>query len=202
MPYQWTTREDGRVIVNGLLLWPNKVYARAIDRNVIGPWRSLAEEAGAVYGEPAAKVLAFIAAESLGNEKAHSYAGAYGLMQLMPQFFFPKGTDETYWTDPRNNVYAGTKHLADLRKQGLDIVKSASAYNVGHVVPDARQDWGYYAQPGYITRVVSGLNYIYERLDGAPGEGPELLPIVFGTAGVGAIGWYLYRYGVPKLPKI
>ena len=55
---------------------------------------------------------ALIFTESSYNERARSYAGAKGLMQLMPLMVRHLGVDDPY--DPAQNVDAGTRLLRSL----------------------------------------------------------------------------------------
>ncbi|HBL77474.1 MAG: lytic transglycosylase F [Bacteroidetes bacterium GWF2_42_66] len=91
-------------------------------------------------------IAAIIYKESQFNPEAQSWAGAYGLMQLMPE------TAETYNVgdiqDPRMNIRAGIKNLKWLDEQFISDVPDSTerikfvlaAYNVGlgHVI-DARR---------------------------------------------------------------
>lgn len=76
-------------------------------------------------------VRAVIGAESQGNPGAVSKKGAVGLMQLMPSLSAFLKIDPR---DPRQNVYGGTAHLADMLKLfGGDVTKAVAAYNAGEV---------------------------------------------------------------------
>jgi soluble lytic murein transglycosylase-like protein len=77
-----------------------------------------------------ALVRAVIHAESAFNPEAISRAGAQGLMQLMPTTAGDYGVTDAF--DVRQNIDAGTRHLADLlaRYRG-DTELAAAAYNAG-----------------------------------------------------------------------
>lgn len=70
-----------------------------------------------------------IGQESGGNPNAKSWAGAHGVMQLMP------GTAERYGVkntqDPDENMRGGTDYLRDLMTEFKDPQKAVAAYNAG-----------------------------------------------------------------------
>jgi len=84
-----------------------------------------------------ALVFALIRAESSFSNYIKSYAGAVGLMQLMPNtakaIVREKGAfDPLRLTDPEFNIKLGTKHFRDLLKvYDNDVVYAVAAYNAG-----------------------------------------------------------------------
>lgn len=72
--------------------------------------KALANEAGATYGVSPALVLAVIDVESSFNTEAVSAAQGQGLMQLIPSVQAQYSVSDPF--DARQNVMAGTKHLA------------------------------------------------------------------------------------------
>ena len=101
--------------------------------------RELASRYGQASGLDPALVLAVIQAESKGQPRAVSRAGARGLMQLMPAtakalaeeegIDYP-GPDALF--DPELNVRLGTLYLARLRRQFRDDpYLYVAAYNAG-----------------------------------------------------------------------
>lgn len=84
-----------------------------------------------------ALVFALIRAESSFSNYIKSYAGAVGLMQLMPDTAKAtareKGAfDPQRLTDPELNIKLGTKHFRDLLKTyDNDVVYAIAAYNAG-----------------------------------------------------------------------
>lgn len=85
-------------------------------------------------------VLAIIKQESAFNPKAKSPAGAYGLMQLMPntakQFFKQleqeKSFDEAFLYEPDTNIMLGKLYLQKLKQDYNDnLIYIASNYNAG-----------------------------------------------------------------------
>lgn len=78
---------------------------------------------------PAGLVRAMVAAESGGNPRALSSAGAIGLMQLMPATAAALGVDP--W-QPRQNLRGGVTYIGELmRAYGGDIRLALIAYNAG-----------------------------------------------------------------------
>ena len=107
--------------------------ASPIDR-----WQPFVTEASRRFGIPEAWIGAVMAAESggqtmLDGRPITSYAGAMGLMQLMPETWaelrdrYGLGTDPY---DPHDNILAGTAYLRELyaRYGYLDLF---AAYNAG-----------------------------------------------------------------------
>lgn len=81
-------------------------------------------------GLPEGTVNAFLTAESNGNPRATSPAGAQGLMQLMPDTAKARGVTDPY--DPYQSIKGGAAELGDLwKKYSGDIPKVAAAYNWG-----------------------------------------------------------------------
>jgi len=81
------------------------------------------------HAVPAGLVRAMVAAESGGNPRAVSPAGAIGLMQLMPATAAALGVDP--W-QPRENLRGGVTYIADLmRAYDGDIRLALIAYNAG-----------------------------------------------------------------------
>lgn len=78
---------------------------------------------------PAGLVRAMVAAESGGNRRAVSPAGAIGLMQLMPATAAALGVDPWH---PRQNLRGGVSYLAELmRAYDGDVRLALIAYNAG-----------------------------------------------------------------------
>jgi len=78
---------------------------------------------------PPALVRAMVAAESGGNARAQSSAGAIGLMQLMPATAAALGVDP--W-QPRENLRGGITYLGGLlREYGENTRLALIAYNAG-----------------------------------------------------------------------
>jgi len=108
----------------------------------------LATKASRRYGVEVGLIKAVIKAESNGNPRAVSHAGAQGLMQLMPAT--ARGLGVTNSFDPEQNVMAGTRFLRELldRYHG-NVDKALAAYNWGpgnvdrkpHLLPRETRDY-------------------------------------------------------------
>lgn len=85
-------------------------------------------------------LVAQINQESQFNPKARSKPGAIGLMQLLPRTAKELGFNKQQLYVPEDNIKAGTKHLAWLRKEweksvadSVDLIKfTLGSYNVGY----------------------------------------------------------------------
>jgi soluble lytic murein transglycosylase-like protein len=91
---------------------------------------ALADHYAAANGLDPALVRAVIQAESNWKVDEVSPKGAKGLMQLMPEDCVAYNVSDPF--DPRQNLAAGTKQLADkLREQGGNLELALAAYNAG-----------------------------------------------------------------------
>ncbi len=94
------------------------------------PYRDVVVEACTLYRMDEALIRAVMEVESDYDRYAVSYAGARGLMQLMPQTAQHLGV-KNIW-DPRQNVHGGTVYLKGLLKRFSGNVELAlAAYNAG-----------------------------------------------------------------------
>ncbi|MDM5283181.1 lytic transglycosylase domain-containing protein [Peribacillus frigoritolerans] len=87
-------------------------------------------QAASLYNLPEKLIKSVIKQESNFNPEATSYAGATGLMQLMPATAKSLGVDDA--TDPKQNIMGGSKYLSQMmaRYDG-DIQVALAAYNAG-----------------------------------------------------------------------
>ncbi len=111
-------------------------------------------EAASLYQIPVELVRAVIKVESDYSPGAVSYAGARGLMQLMPDT--ATSLDVRDIDDPRENIFGGVRFLRILANAfGGDLVLTVAGYNAGQ---DAVMRYGGvppYAQTrDYVTKVL------------------------------------------------
>lgn len=94
------------------------------------PYMGLIQSASEKYGLPANLIMGVIKAESDFNPSSVSYAGAMGLMQLMPANCVEDGVTDPF--DPAQNINAGSKEIAEfLVKYDGDLKLALAAYNTG-----------------------------------------------------------------------
>jgi soluble lytic murein transglycosylase-like protein len=99
-----------------------------------------------------------VKAESGGNARAVSHAGAQGLMQLMPRTATDLGVHDSF--QPEQNVRGGTAYLdALLTRYSNNLALALAAYNAGpeavdryHGIPP------YYETRVYVARVIHEFN--------------------------------------------
>jgi membrane-bound lytic murein transglycosylase F len=90
-------------------------YSSISGEGAISPYDSLIENAADELGWDWLLLAAQVFRESKFNENAESWAGAIGLMQVMPRTGREYGVRDLY--DPEKNIYAGMKHLEWLQNQ-------------------------------------------------------------------------------------
>ena len=87
-------------------------------------------EAATLYNLPEKLIKSVIKQESNFNPSATSYAGASGLMQLMPATARSLGVENI--TDPKQNIMGGSKYLSQmLSRYNGDVQMALAAYNAG-----------------------------------------------------------------------
>jgi soluble lytic murein transglycosylase-like protein len=87
-------------------------------------------QAASLYNLPEKLIKSVIKQESNFNPEATSYAGATGLMQLMPATAKSLGVDDA--TDPEQNIMGGSKYLSQMMERyNGDIQVALAAYNAG-----------------------------------------------------------------------
>lgn len=95
-------------------------------RDTYGP---LIDRAASLTEVDSTLIQSVIRAESSGDHKAISPAGAKGLMQLIDSTAAQYGVKEVF--DPGANILAGSRYLADLLKRFGDLPLALAAYNAG-----------------------------------------------------------------------
>lgn len=94
------------------------------------PYMDYIYEASQTYGMPVNLILGIIKAESDFNNDCVSYAGAKGLMQLMPETAAEVGVTDVF--DPRQNILGGVEYVTKLiNRYNGDVKLALAAYNTG-----------------------------------------------------------------------
>lgn len=81
------------------------------------------------YGIDERLIRSIIKQESNFDPNVKSWAGAMGLMQLMPENVKEEGVNNPY--DIKENIYAGTRHFKKYLNQFKTLEMALSAYNAG-----------------------------------------------------------------------
>nr|WP_264817687.1 lytic transglycosylase domain-containing protein [Acidomonas methanolica] len=100
----------------------------------VDPYAAHITEASQRFGIPEHWIRAVVRAESAGDVRSVSSAGAIGLMQVMPDTWaglrvrYRLGRDP--W-QPRDNILAGTAYMRELWDRYGNVVAMLAAYNAG-----------------------------------------------------------------------
>ena len=120
--------------------------------------REMLAAAGAAHNLEEDLLASVVKAESNGNTRAVSRAGAQGLMQLMPRTAAQLGVHDSF--QPDENVRGGAAYLdALLTRYGNNLALALAAYNAG---PEAVDKYHgippYYETRLYVARVIHEFN--------------------------------------------
>ncbi len=123
--------------------------------------KELVDNAARRYGLPASFLHAIARAESGYTQNAVSKKGALGIMQLMPDTARVLGADPK---DPKQNVDAGARYIADLLRKYLaddhQVRKAVAAYNAGPGAVDRYDGIPPYRETRqYVEKVVKQYNW-------------------------------------------
>ena len=115
-------------------------------------------DAGEQHNVDADLLASIVKAESNGNARAVSHAGARGLMQLMPGTAADLGVDDSF--APDQNVRGGSAYLDQLlRRYNDNIAKALAAYNAGPAAVDKYHGIPPYRETrAYVARVIHEFN--------------------------------------------
>jgi len=124
--------------------------------------------AGAQHNIDADLLASVVRAESNGNARAVSRAGAEGLMQLMPATASQLGVRDSF--APEQNIGGGTAYLdALLTRYHDDIALAVAAYNAGPAAVDRYHGIPPYAETrAYVARVIREFNRRKRATQGSP----------------------------------
>lgn len=115
-------------------------------------------EAGEQHNVDADLLASIVKAESDGNARAVSHAGARGLMQLMPKTAAEQGVADSF--EPGQNVRGGSAYIDELLRRYHDnIALALAAYNAGPAAVDRYHGIPpYHETRAYVARVIHEFN--------------------------------------------
>ncbi|MFT8870887.1 MAG: lytic transglycosylase domain-containing protein [Sporolactobacillus sp.] len=123
----------------------------------VSAYDTIINQMASKYSVPASLIQSVISAESGGDSRAVSRAGAQGLMQLMPATARALGVTDVF--DPTQNIEGGTKYLRELLDTFNGNTRLAvAAYNAGA---------GSVKEYGGVPPYAETQNYVVKVLDGA-----------------------------------
>ncbi|WP_425117338.1 lytic transglycosylase domain-containing protein [Agrobacterium pusense] len=102
--------------------------------NPADPYAGFITEASQRFGIPEHWIRAVLRAESAGDVRAISSAGAMGLMQVMPETWAGLRVRHGLGRDPyhpRDNIMAGTAYLREMWDRYGNVAAMLAAYNAG-----------------------------------------------------------------------
>lgn len=111
----------------------------------VDPHAAHITEASQRFGIPEAWIVAVMRAESAGDVRAVSSAGAMGLMQVMPDTWAELRTRYGLGRDPyepRSNILAGTAYLREMWDRYGEVAAMLAAYNAGPARYDEHRSTG------------------------------------------------------------
>lgn len=140
------------------------VPARSQDPARFSRYDASIREAARIYSVPEAFIRAVILVESNYDPRVVSYAGAEGLMQLMPGTAKRMNVQNSF--DPHDNIMGGTRYLRFLANMfGGDMVLTIAGYHAGE---GAVMKYGgvppYTSTHGYIKRVLKHYHEFKKKL--------------------------------------
>ena len=106
----------------------------AVGSVAIDPYAAHIAEASQRFGIPEDWIRAVLRAESAGDVRAISSAGAMGLMQVMPDTWAGLRVRHRLGPDPyepRDNILAGTAYLREMWDRYGNVAAMLAAYNAG-----------------------------------------------------------------------
>ncbi|RWI72209.1 lytic transglycosylase domain-containing protein [Mesorhizobium sp.] len=109
------------------------------------PYAAHIAEASKRFGIPERWIRAVLRAESAGDVRAISSAGAMGLMQVMPDTWAELRVRHRLGRnpyDPRDNILAGTAYLREMWDRYGDVAAMLAAYNSGPARYDEHRSTG------------------------------------------------------------
>ncbi len=120
--------------------------------------REMLARAGSDHNLDVDLLASVVKAESDGNARAVSHAGAQGLMQLMPDTAAGLGVDDSF--QPEQNVRGGSMYLdALLTRYHDNLALALAAYNAGPEAVDKYHGIPPYSETrAYVARVIHEFN--------------------------------------------
>jgi len=123
-----------------------------------GDLHRILSDAGQAHNLDVDLLASVVNEESGGNARAHSRAGARGLMQLMPATAAELGVEDSY--QPKENVQGGTAYLDELLTRYHDnLALALAAFNAGPAAVDKYHGVPpFHATRAYVARVIHEFN--------------------------------------------
>jgi len=191
---RWDMQADGLIVVEGQgtpSFAPGSVQFVQMERTWTN-WSGLFQAASSATGVPAAWLLAIATEETgLWSDDAEdqaskvSYAGARGIMQIMPATAQLFGALPDAMFEPSANIHVGAVLLAKLASaRDGQLPEMAAAYNSGHVCSQGRNQWNLAMADDYAGNVIKWNNSAVMYLDMGASPVKLLAGLALGAGGL------------------
>jgi soluble lytic murein transglycosylase-like protein len=152
---------------------PAPVAAAPVAKLTKADMNEMLASAGEQHHIDADLLASIVKAESGGQARAVSRAGAQGLMQLMPGTAREMGVADSF--EPRQNINGGTQYLDALLTRYHDsIALAVAAYNAGPAAVDRYHGVPPYRETqAYVARVIREFNRL-KKMELAAGRANEV----------------------------
>jgi hypothetical protein len=200
---RWDMQGDGLIAVEGEgtpAFEPGSLQFKYLEQSWAN-WGGDILSASSAHGVPASWVLAIMCMETglwskNPEEQAGkvSYAGAVGLMQVMPAEGAKLGYSAQDLLDPAKNIDAGARFLAKVSGiRNGQLPEVAAIYNSGRVCGPATSsdcrasnanEWNLCSASNYPRQIIQWNNAAIMYLDMSPRRGKMLAGLAIGAAGL------------------
>jgi hypothetical protein len=191
---RWRTEADGTIAIEGegaSAYKPGTAQFRMMDQTWKN-WKPFFIAASREYDVPLEWLLAIATVETglwsdrpRTQETIRSYAGAIGVMQVMPATARMLGYEADQMLRADTNIMASAKLVDKLRTKYKELPAISAVYNSGRLCSAGRNEWNLFADGNYPRKAIM-YNNAAHTMDLGGLRWPVIAGIGIGIAGVGA----------------